>query len=98
MSEASVTLSLPTNQTREGPRIACDQNRLVVAYDSEDDKGVSQWAEVIFTEPLFYQFCDGSVCEADDVVSSKQIRRQSESDLLASVLSRWDETVGWQEW
>jgi len=98
MAETALTTPLPTNQTLQGPRVAHDKATLVVEYDYEGDGNAAQWAAIIFTEPLFYRFTDISCCDEADIVSANEIRRQDESELLAAVISRWNEAVGWQEW
>ena len=98
MGETVIPLPLPTNHTQVGPCITHKGNTLTIKYDYENDQGIILWGEVVFEELLYFMFCDISCCHPSDIVSSNHIRKQEKTELLMSVLSRWSETVGWQEW
>ena len=94
--KTTIPTPLPTNQTLEGPRIVHEKAKLIVEYDYEGDENATKWAEIIFTEAIFFQFADTSCCE--EVLSATEIRRQDGSELLASVIPRWKERFGSQAW
>lgn len=98
MTKTMIATPLPTNRTVEGPRITYNNERLIVEYDWEGDGESLRWAGIVFVEAIFCRFFDISCCEADHVLPAEAIRRQNESELLSSVLSRWNESVGHDEW
>jgi hypothetical protein len=69
---------------------------LLVEYDYDNDDGQARWGEIVFTETLFFQFADASCFE--EVTAGDGIRRLEESQLLVSVVARWNESVGWHKW
>lgn len=94
----SLQLALPTSATREGPRFRGEGHRAAVEYDCEKDDGTTEWTTVVFDDVLQFEFRPAPCCTADDVVGATEVRVRTASPRLATVLERWLEAVGWQEW
>jgi hypothetical protein len=98
MSATALRLSLPTSTTHEGPRFRGDSRQSVVEYDCQRDDGSTEWSAVVFEDVLQFEFRPAPCCAAEDVVGATEVRVQAKSSRLSTVLQRWQEAVGWQEW
>ena len=93
-----ILLTTPTNRTRMGPRLHLQGSVLTVDYDYEEDDGTTVWGSVVFEEVLSCQYCEHPCCKADHVLEPTVVRRLGESTWLSETVSRWETSVGWQEW
>jgi hypothetical protein len=94
----SIPLRAPTDRTVEGPSLKMEKGRLVVAYDFERDDGSIEHSRVVFEEVISYDYRDTTCCSAENVASATEVRVQTESKYLDSIMSRWEERVGWHAW
>jgi len=98
MSATPLRLSLPTSTTQEGPRFCADGRQAVVEYDCQKDDGSMEWSTVVFEDVLQFEFRPAPCCTTDDVVDATEVRVLTTSQRLTTMLERWQEAVGWQEW
>jgi hypothetical protein len=98
MPRELIHLPIRTSQTVTGPRYKGDKNSVVVEYDYERDDGSREWCSVVFEEVLLVEFRQDACCEEGDILSSDEVVTLDESPRLRETVSRWQESVGWQEW
>lgn len=98
MSTNGMQLLSPTNRTVEGPRLQLNRDRLVMEYDCQGDDGSIEWRKIVFGEVLAVEYQQESCCTEDSIIGADEIRSTAQSPLLAEVLKRWSESVGWQDW
>jgi hypothetical protein len=98
MSASNFKLPIPTNRTVTGPKFRNDGNQVVVEYDCERDDGTLEWSQIVFNEVAAFEYRDGTCCREADVFNFREVRVLEESQYLSDVLTRWQTTVGWQEW
>jgi hypothetical protein len=95
---AILRVTVPTNRTIKGPKLAHCNDHLVVDYDFEEDNGSITWGRVVFGEVLTFEYRDSSCCRAGDVSASTEIRSHEDSEYLKSATDRWNASVGNQTW
>jgi len=93
-----IALAVPTNRTIHGPKLIMSASTLTVEYDYEGDTGSLKWVKILFEETLVFEFRDSACCRSDDLIGSTEIRCQARSNYLKSVILKWQESVGWQDW
>lgn len=98
MSATSLRLPLPTSRTQEGPRFRGDGRQAIVEYDYQRDDGSTEWSTVVFEDVLQFEFRPAPCCTAEDVVGATEVRVRTTSHRLTTMLERWQQAVGWQEW
>jgi len=91
-------LLAPTNRTVDGPLFRSDKSNIVVEYDHQNEDGTVTWHRIVFVEVLAFEYRQASCCREDDFVGANVIRCEHTSPTLETVVSRWRESVGWQEW
>ena len=99
MNVSTFQLLVPTNQTVTGPTFRNEGNQVVVEYDYERDDGTVVWSQITFKEVLAFEYRQ-DVCgrETDITDGSSEVQVLEQSEYLSDVVSRWQETVGWQDW
>ena len=98
MNSTSHRLLLPTDRTVAGPKYSGDGQHLVVEYDHEEDDGSIAWSAVAFDDVLKFSYRQGACCAAADILGAHELGCTQDSALLREVVTRWQESVGWQEW
>jgi hypothetical protein len=78
--------------------INADNATLRLKYDFENNSGEIEWVEIVFKEVLAYRYHQ-SICA--DIGSNMENNKISEFDIstwLSEVLTKWDQSVGWQKY
>ena len=94
----NIELPLPTNATNQGPIIEARDFTLSLTYDNQSLSGVTNWAKITFREVLGYEVYQSVCSPAQSLVANNEVRVNRESQWLSEVLTRWSESVGWQEY
>lgn len=98
-TDSTITrLAIPTNRTHCGPTIVKDHNRLLIQYDFECDDGDVKNAYLSFKDVIAFQYRDAACCDSDSILDAYELRSKAASEWLSEVVSRWNESVGWQNW
>jgi len=97
MSTKNLALRTATNRTVKGPLFRKDGEGITVEYDCEDDDGSTRWSRVEFAEILDFEYRQASCCDAQDILGPKEMLCLDSSDRLTALLTRWQDSVGWQE-
>ncbi len=91
-------LETPTNRTKDGPIVRHKGTNLEIEYDYEEDSGEQRWSVLSFSEVLAFEFRQEATLDGDDVVPAREIAELEASPLLEQVMTRWQRTVGSQQW